>query len=121
MRTSRPPSMASCSGAQTQIGSRTHRTRQPAKRKRVATSLPHSIGAVAGSSTSADPIQGWRFPRPFARRQDRGWSRLGPVEAHDEIDRVVGCGEPVALLVDTGTVFLDVDRKRAVVVLLHSW
>jgi hypothetical protein len=61
-----------------------------------------------------------RLPSAFARRKDGGRFRLRPVEAHDEVDQVVGGREPVALFVRAGAVFLDVERHRAVGVFLHA-
>src|SRR5271156_219130 len=72
------------------------------------------------ASASADPLQGPRFPRAFAGWQDRGRSRLWPVESHYQIDRAVGCGQPVGFLVRAGRVFLNVERKRAAGAGLHA-
>src|SRR5437868_15173501 len=41
----------------------------------------------------------WRLPGSFAGRQDGGRFCFWPVEAHDEIDRVVRRGQPVTFLV----------------------
>src|SRR5712692_3554173 len=48
-----------------------------------------------------------RFPNALAGREDGRRFDLRPVEAHDEIDRVVRPGQRVALLVGAGTVFID--------------
>jgi hypothetical protein len=54
----------------------------------------------------------WRFPGAFSGREDRGRFGLGPVESHDKINEVVRRGEPVALFVRAGTVFLDVEGSE---------
>src|SRR5438067_573989 len=52
------------------------------------------------------------LPSAFAGRQDGGCLSLRPVEAHDEVDRVIWRGKPVSFFVGAGTVFLDVERER---------
>jgi len=62
-----------------------------------------------------------RLPRSLARRQDRRRRVLRPVQAQDEIDRVVGRGQPVGFLRFAGRVLLDVEGERPVRVLLHTY
>ena len=42
-----------------------------------------------------------------------------PVQAHHQVDGVVGRGQPVGLLRLSGRVFLDIERQRAIRILLH--
>ncbi len=57
-----------------------------------------------------DPLDAGRLPCPLARRQDRRWRRIRPVQPHHEIDFVLRCRKPICFLVRTGAVFLDVQR-----------
>src|SRR6266576_2431381 len=50
----------------------------------------------------------WRLPSPFAGGQNRGWSFLRPIQAHYQVDGVVGSGQPVGLLCLARRVFLDI-------------
>ena len=52
-----------------------------------------------------------RLPGAFTGREDGRRLCLRPVEAHDEVDRVVRRGQPVGFLVLTGRIFLDVERQ----------
>ena len=60
-----------------------------------------------------------RFPGAFAGRQNGRRFRLRPVETHDEVDEVVRRRSPVGFFVRVRAVLLDVERERAVLVLLH--
>lgn len=52
-----------------------------------------------------------RLPRAFAHRQDGRRLGLRPVEAHHQIDRTVGSGKPVGLLVRAGGFVLDIEGQ----------
>jgi hypothetical protein len=41
--------------------------------------------------------------------------------AHDQVDGVVGCGQPVGFLRLAGRVLLDAQGERSVLILLHAW
>jgi len=62
---------------------------------------------MPGASMSLRPLAGWKVPPS------------SPVEAHDEVDQIVRRGQPVALLVLSGRVLLDVKGERAILILLH--
>jgi len=60
------------------------------------------------------------LPGAFARRQN--WRRrlFWPVQTHDQVNRTVGSGQPIRLLVRRSSVLLDVQRQRAVRILLQA-
>lgn len=69
--------------------------------------ISREIRLPSGPLGSADLLHRRRYPRAFAGWQDRGWSCLWPVEAHHQINRTVGRGQPVGFLVRARRIFRD--------------
>src|SRR6266478_5467802 len=61
----------------------------------------------------------WGLPRSLAGRQDRRRRLLGPIQAHDQINGAVGRWQPIGFLGLARRILLDVERERAVGILLH--
>src|SRR5262245_26164350 len=49
--------------------------------------------------------EAWRFPSPFAGRQNRWRLGLRPVQAQDDVERTIGRRQPVGLFVGTRIIF----------------
>ncbi|MCU1250268.1 MAG: hypothetical protein JWQ49_3297 [Edaphobacter sp.] len=92
-------------------------------RERKAVSAPGKrcgqLMPLPGKAALRGRNNSWGLPGAFAGPQDRRWIFLRPIGAHHQVNRVIGCGQPVGFLCFAGRVFLDVKRQRATGIFFH--